>query len=184
MNAKRRSIWIMAAVVAGMFGFGYALVPLYRTICQITGLNGKSDGLVAAQAVTESEDPTRQVTVQFLTTVNGAGTWAFAPEQRQMQVHPGKLYTAYFTARNEQNQDVVGQAVPSVAPWLAANHLHKTECFCFTRQPFKPLEEKRMPVRFMLDRDLPQDVDTVTLSYTFFDVTRLAGKSGPNAPNS
>jgi cytochrome c oxidase assembly protein subunit 11 len=184
MNAKRRSVWTLAVVVAGMFGFGYALVPLYRTICEVTGLNGKSDSLVSKQALTEREDASRLVTVQFLTSVNGARTWSFEPEQRQIQVHPGKLYTVYFTARNEQEQDVVGQAVPSVAPWLAANHLHKTECFCFTRQPFKALEEKRMPVRFMLDRDLPRDVDTVTLSYTFFDVTQLAQKPNANSPNS
>jgi len=184
MNAQRRSIWILAGVVAGMFAFGYAMVPMYRSICRITGLNGKSDTLVTAQSGTDSAaqqavDDSRWITVQFTTSVNGGRVWQFASEQPSIKVHPGQLYTVYFDATNQQDGDVIGQAVPSVVPWLAANHLHKTECFCFNRQPFKGNEEKRMPVRFMLDRDLPDDVDTVTLSYTFFDVTQLAAGSVP-----
>lgn len=173
----RRSVLTLGGVVVGMFAFGYALVPLYSTICRLTGLNGKADSLVAAQAVKEQSPDARWVDVQFVTTVNGGRIWQFAPEQKSVKVHPGQLYTVYFTAKNEQDQAVVGQAVPSVAPWAAANHLHKTECFCFNRQPFQALEEKRMPVRFMVDRDLPADVDTVTLSYTFFDVTQAADKA-------
>ncbi len=172
-----RSVLILAGVVAGMFAFGYALVPLYRTVCRLTGLNGRSDTLVAAQNVKAQAPDSRWVEVQFVTTVNGGRTWQFAPVQNSIKVHPGELYTVYFTARNEEDEAVVGQAVPSVAPWDAASHLHKTECFCFSRQPFKPLEEKKMPVRFMVDRDLPSEVQTMTLSYTFFDVTPAADKS-------
>ena len=182
---SRRSVLILGGVVVGMFAFGYALVPLYSTICRLTGLNGKADTLVSAQAVSQQQaDLSRVVNVQFVTTVNGGRIWQFAPEQKEVQVHPGQLYTVYFTAKNEQDEAVVGQAVPSVAPWSAANHLHKTECFCFNRQPFGALEQKRMPVRFMVDRDLPTDVDTVTLSYTFFDVTQMADKSATAAAKS
>jgi cytochrome c oxidase assembly protein subunit 11 len=188
-RGSRRSTWVMGGVVVGMFAFGYALIPLYSTICRVTGLNGKATTLTTAQNVGQQVvDNSRLVNVQFVTTVNGGRIWKFAPEQSQVQVHPGQLTTVYFTAQNEQDEAVVGQAVPSVAPWSAANHLHKTECFCFNRQPFLPLEQKRMPVRFMVDRDLPQDVGTVTLSYTFFDVTQLADKSAAGAakpsPNS
>jgi cytochrome c oxidase assembly protein subunit 11 len=181
-RGSRRSVLILAGVVAGMFAFGYALVPLYSTICRLTGLNGKADTLVSAQSVQERADDTREVTVQFVTTVNGGRTWKFAPMQKEIRVHPGQLYTVYFTAANQEDAAVIGQAVPSVVPWSAASHLHKTECFCFSRQPFKPLEEKQMPVRFMIDRSLPADVDTVTLSYTFFDVTQTAGREDSGTP--
>lgn len=178
----------LLAVVAGMFGFGYAMVPLYGAICQLTSLNGKSSGLLAAATVKEQVDAGRTVKVQFLTTVNGGRIWNFSAEQPSIEVHPGQLYTVYFDARNQQDQAVVGQAVPSVAPWNAAGHLHKTECFCFNRQAFAAGEDKRMPVRFTLDRELPAGVDTVTLSYTFFDITdsarQAAAPSNPLPPQS
>jgi cytochrome c oxidase assembly protein subunit 11 len=173
-KGARRSGWKLAAVVLFMFGFGFALVPLYGAICQLTGLNGKSAGMLVSADVREKVDASRTVKVQFLTTVNGGRVWSFSAEQPAVAVHPGELVTVYFDAKNQQDQDVVGQAVPSVAPWNAAKHLHKTECFCFNQQPFKAGEARRMPVRFMLDPALPADVDTVTLSYTFFDVTELA----------
>jgi cytochrome c oxidase assembly protein subunit 11 len=164
-------------VVAVMFGFGFALVPMYKALCQLTNLNGKDQGMLLSSRVQEQPDESRWVTVQFLTTVNGGRVWSFRAEQPSIKVHPGQLYTVEFVARNQQDQDVVGQAVPSVVPWNAAKHLRKTECFCFNQQPFKANEEKRMPVRFMLDPALPADVDTVTLSYTFFDVTQLAAQN-------
>ncbi len=179
----RRTSLVLTLVVAGMFGFGYALVPLYRTICQITGFNGKNSGLIAAQAVQEREDDSRLVSVQFTTTVNGGRIWQFSADQSQIKVHPGKLYTVYFSARNEQDRHVVGQAVPSVVPWSAASYLHKTECFCFARQSFAPGEKKNMPVRFMIDPNLPKEVDMVTLSYTFFDVTQVADQAVTNKPS-
>lgn len=154
-----------------MFGFGFALVPLYNILCQLTNQNGKDADLLAVSAVQEQPDLSREVTVQFMTTVNGGRDWAFRPEQASIKVHPGQLYTVNFTARNPGDVALVGQAVPSVTPWNAARYLKKTECFCFRQQPFKAGEEKLMPVRFMLERSLPSEVDTVTLSYTFFDVT-------------
>lgn len=184
---SRRNAWKLLAVVVGMFGFGFALVPMYNALCQLTNLNGKDTGMLAAASVVERPDETRTVNVQFLTTVNGGRLYRFRPEQSSIDVHPGKLYTVYFVATNQQDSDSVGQAVPSVVPWNAAGHLHKTECFCFNQQPFKANEEKRMPVRFMLDPQLPADVQTMTLSYTFFDVTQLArdaGKISLSAPKS
>jgi len=167
--------WRLALVAVAMFGFGFVLVPLYNALCQLTGQNGKDSGLVSATAVHETPDLSREVTVQFVTTVNGGRDWAFHPEQSSIKVHPGQLYTVNFSARNPNaDGELVGQAVPSVTPWAAAQYLKKTECFCFRQQPFGPGEQKQMPVRFMLERELPADVDTVTLSYTFFDVTAQA----------
>jgi len=175
MSSERsRHVLRLSAVTAGMFAFGFALVPLYGLVCDLAGFNGRSSGMALAADVTERPDPSRTVTVEFLTTVNGGQPWRFAADTARMQVHPGQLYTVNFTATNPRDQAVVAQAVPSVAPWNAAKYLKKTECFCFGRQPFAAGEEKHMPVRFMLEPELPADVDTVTLSYTFFDVTDVA----------
>jgi cytochrome c oxidase assembly protein subunit 11 len=174
MSAARTNVWKLLAVVAAMFCFGFALVPMYNALCQLTNLNGKDTGMLVSANIKEKADLNRWVKVEFVTTVNGGRTWQFEPEQPSIEVHPGKLYTVNFRAKNQMDQSVVGQAVPSVAPWNAAKHLHKTECFCFNQQPFAALEEKHMPVRFMLDPELPADVETITLSYTFFDVTALA----------
>ncbi len=151
-----------------MFGFGFALVPLYDVFCEITGLNGKT-GRVEAAALDGMADLSREVTVEFVTTVNGTLQWEFTPEVKRMTVHPGQLYEAHFTARNLSSAPTVGQAVPSVAPNTAALYFNKTECFCFTRQSFAAGESRRMPVRFVVERDLPAQVRTITLSYTFFD---------------
>lgn len=178
---KRRSVWELALLTAAMFGFGFAMVPMYNALCELTGLNGRDKGMQLVSSVQEQPDLSREVTVQFLTVVNGGREWLFKPAVSEMKVHPGQLYTVSFTAENQLDQDVVGQAVPAVTPGKAAKHLKKTECFCFNQQPFKAREAKNMPVRFMLDPELPADVHTVTLSYTFFDVTELAQRSAkPN----
>lgn len=172
-GSRRHGLRLLVVVVA-MFGFGFALGPIYDAICKVTGINGKTSGTVADASVTPQVDESRLVTVQFVTTVNGGRNWEFRAEQTEVKVHPGQLATVNFFARNTEGRDLVAQAVPNVAPWDAAKHLHKTECFCFNNQPFKAGESKEMPVRFMLDPALPADVDTVTLSYTFFDVTESA----------
>lgn len=178
---KRRSVWELALLTVAMFGFGFAMVPMYNALCELTGLNGRDKGMQIVASVQEQPDLSREVTVQFLTVVNGGREWLFKPAVSEMKVHPGQLYTVSFTAENQLDQDVVGQAVPAVTPGKAARHLKKTECFCFNQQPFKAREAKNMPVRFMLDPELPADVHTVTLSYTFFDVTELAQRSAkPN----
>ena len=183
-GANRRSAWKLVVVVGLMFGFGFALVPLYGAICQLTGLNGRNQGMLVKANVQEQVDESRTVTMQFLTTANTGGEWTFAADQQQIEVHPGKLYTVYFDATNQRDRPVVGQAVPSVAPWNAAAHLHKTQCFCFNQQVFAAGEHKHMPVRFMLDTALPADVDTVTLSYSFFDRTEAAQSAAAGAGKS
>ncbi|WP_293374739.1 cytochrome c oxidase assembly protein [Nevskia sp.] len=177
MEGKRnaRGLWKLLIVVGGMFCFGFVLVPMYNAICQLVNLNGKDTAmLVPADQIVEREDKARTVKVEFVTTVNGGRVFSFNAEQPTIEVHPGKLYTVNFKARNQRDVAVIGQAVPSVSPWNAARHLRKTECFCFNQQPFAANEEKLMPVRFMLDPELPADVETITLSYTFFDATAFA----------
>lgn len=180
--ARKRSIWELALLTVAMFGFGFAMVPLYNALCEITGLNGRDKGMMVASTAFSEPDRSRTVTVQLLTVVNGGREWQFRPETSELKVHPGEFTTVNFVAENMLDQDVVGQAVPAVTPGKAARHVKKTECFCFNQQPFKAREKKIMPVRLMVDRDLPKDVDIVTLSYTFFDVTELAQQAAK--PNS
>ena len=157
-----------------MAGFGFALVPLYNVFCDITGLNGKTDN--EAAVVTDSRiDTERTITVELVATLNTTAPWEFAPREAKMQVHPGEFYQTSFFARNLTNEALVGQAIPSVAPGLAAKHFQKIECFCFSRQAFEPGEGRDMPLTFRIDPDLSKDVSTVTLSYTFF---RLEDQEG------
>jgi cytochrome c oxidase assembly protein subunit 11 len=172
--ARRAGTWKLGAVVVAMFGFGFAMVPMYGAICRLTGLNGKNSSMKIAESVQQQVDLTRTVKVQFLTTVNGGRIWKFGAQQSELDVHPGQLYKIYFDAQNQQDAPVVGQAVFSAVPWSAARYVHKTECFCFSQQIFAANEDKRMPVTFRLDANLPADIDTVTFSYTMFDVTTLA----------
>lgn len=165
---NRRYARYLAALTLGMFAFGFALIPLYDVFCEITGLNGKT-GRVEAAALDQQVDQTRDITVQFITSVNSGLNWQFAAQDTQITVHPGGIYEAFFTAKNLSSSTSVGQAVPSVSPNTAAAHFNKTECFCFTRQEFAAGESKLMPVRFTIDRDLPKQVRTITLSYTFFN---------------
>lgn len=167
-----------------MFGFGFALGPAYSALCRITGWNGSWNPMVADAAAAVTVDLNRKVKVEFVTTVNGGRTWKFQSESPSLEVHPGELYTVNFRAQNTEDRALIAQAVPNVAPWDAARHLKKTECFCFNNQAFAAGEEKIMPVRFMLDPALPTSVDTVTLSYTFFDVTETAATVAGSQPRS
>lgn len=180
---KQRHGLKLVGVVLAMFGFGFALGPLYDAVCRVTGINGKTANEAEVLASAPVVDTSREVKVLFVTTVNGGKPWKFEAEQAQVSVHPGELKTVSFYAENTQAQASVAQAVPNVAPWDAARHLKKTECFCFNNQTFQAGEGKHMPVRFMIDPDLPKDVDTVTLSYTFFDVTEAAAKSATDQQN-
>lgn len=174
MNEKRRHTLRLSAMTAGMFAFGFALMPLYGLVCDLTGFSGSTSMLVNPADVREQPDASRLVTVEFITTVNGGRPWTFTAETQRLQVHPGQLYTVNFIARNDRDQPVVAQATPNILPRTATKYLKKTECFCFRQQPFAAGEEKHMPMRFMLDPELPADVDTVTLSYTFFDAPEIA----------
>lgn len=162
----------LAVTVVAMFGFGFAMVPLYDVFCEWTGLNGKTGGRVAYEVATAEVDKERTVVVQFAATNNGAMSWEFHPMQNQIEVHPGELNEVKFFARNPSAARVIGQAVPSVSPSEGADFLHKTECFCFTQQVLEAGESIEMPVRFFVDKALPAGVTKVTLSYTLFDVTQ------------
>ena len=161
----------MLALAVGMFGFGYAMVPIYDIICEVTGLNGKTGRVSIAEAEAEAAkvDPNRTVTVQFTSTINASGSWKFEPTVKEMVVKPGQTYQTSYYAENLTNATTVGQATPSVSPSEAAKYFNKTECFCFTQQLFEPLASKDMPLVFIIDADLPLTVDRVTLSYTFFN---------------
>jgi cytochrome c oxidase assembly protein subunit 11 len=167
-HANRRVVTRLAVVVLGMFGFGFALVPLYDVFCEITGLNGKTGRIELEQALSGKVDEERMVTVEFLATVNSDLPWEFRPVVKKIRVHPGAVTEVKYTARNLTGDAVSGQAVPSLAPGLAARYFNKTECFCFTRQTLGPRETRDMPLRFVVDPELPADIRTVSLSYTFY----------------
>ena len=164
----------LGAMALWAFAFGYALVPLYAVICEVTGIGSRERLSRAAVITQQGPDLTRTVTVEFVASVPDGGQWSFRPTVAQMKIHPGKLYETTFHARNLAAVHVTGQAVPSVTPMAAGRHFQKTECFCFTPQQFEGGESKEMPVRFIVDRDLPAGVDRLTLSYAFYDTARVA----------
>jgi len=171
-NNQRKHLALLLVLCVGMFGFAFALVPLYDVFCELTGLNGKtSDRVVYAKQIKPVTD--RLVTVQFLAQVGNGMPWEFRPTEARLRVQPGQMNTTIFYARNRANDAVTGQAVPSVTPGLAALHLHKTECFCFTQQILQAGEEIEMPVTFYVDADLPAEINTLSLSYTLFRVTPI-----------
>ena len=182
---NRRMLLKLLVVALVMFGFGYALVPMYRAICEALGINVLS---VAEQRVASGSwvgksgpvntqvDATRLVTVEF--DANVRGPWDFKPAQRSVQVHPGQLTTVMYEFRNIQNRTMAAQAIPSYAPKQATAHFNKLECFCFNEYTLAPGEAKSWPVAFVIDPKLPKDVTTITLSYTFFEV----GGKVPAAP--
>jgi len=176
----------MLAVSLLAFGFSFALVPLYRIACEkVFGIRlerGPSDASVAASG----ERVDRWVTVTFDGTVNSRLPWEFGPNQLTMRVRPGEIYETTYFARNRSDRDVVGSATPSVAPARASQYFNKTECFCFTAQTLAAGQTIDMPVRFIVDPALPADVNTVTLSYTFFKNEELTARlqATPSAPAS
>lgn len=163
----------LAIVCVCMFGFGYVLVPLYDVFCDLTGLRFTDD---SAQLVSQEikEDTTRLVTVEFDASLNQRMPWKVRPAVSQMQVHPGRVYTTNYIAKNQTQSQMVGQAVPSITPYVANRHLVKTECFCFENQVIEAGKEVEMPLSFMINPKLPKDVKVVTLSYTFFDISQNA----------
>lgn len=166
----RKLLAKLLLTVVGMFGFGFALVPLYDVFCDVTGLNGKTSGQ-AYIPVEQLVDTSRTVTVQFVATNNASMPWEFKPDVFKVAVHPGEEVTTTFFARNPLARDMIAQAIPSVSPGKAAAYFHKTECFCFNKQPLAAGESADMPLKFIVDRDVPASVHTITLSYTLFDVT-------------
>ena len=168
-DSHRGVLKTTAVVVLCAFVFGFAMVPAYRIVCEhVLGIKMSQTAASSSALATMTEDTSRTVTVQFIANVNSKLPWTFATEQPSLQVHPGKLIDAWFDATNTSDQDIVGNAVPSVAPSAASAFFNKTECFCFTEQVLKAGETRRMPVRFFIDPRLPRDVQELTLSYTFY----------------
>lgn len=158
----------LVLVVFGMFGFGFALVPLYDVFCEVTGLNGKTSQTAASTS--DSVDQSRLVTVEFIARTQGQLPWTFEPEVKRMKVHPGQMHQVNFKVANLSPNNMVVQAVPSVAPGLAATYFNKIECFCFNQQPLVQGQEALLGLQFYVDKELPEDYSTVTLSYTLFDI--------------
>jgi cytochrome c oxidase assembly protein subunit 11 len=169
-----RMVGKLGVIALGMFAFGYALVPLYKAICEVTGINilalseREVPGAKVKLPANTQVDTSRLITVEF--DVNTRGPWDFKPERRSMEVHPGQLTTVMYEFQNIQNRTMAAQAIPSYAPRQAAQHFNKLECFCFTQYTLAPGEKKAWPVAFVIDPRLSKDVTTITLSYTFFEV--------------
>ena len=163
-----KTVGLLTLLAVGMFGFGYLLVPLYDKFCEITGIGGRTGEAAEVEVLTAEPDLSRTVTVHFDATVNSALPWRFEPTERMMEVHPGKLYETIYVAYNRSEHPVVAQAVPSVSPGRASLFFNKTECFCFTEQLLGPGESRDMPVRFIVDPNLPSGTSLVTLSYMIY----------------
>ena len=180
---NRRMVGKLAVVAAGMFAFGYALIPIYKHVCEALGINilavgeRQVPGASSAKANTQV-DTSRTITVEF--DANARGPWLFRPAQASIRVHPGELATVMYEFQNVQNRRMAAQAIPSYAPRNAAAHFNKLECFCFSQYTLAPGEKKEWPVAFVIDPKLPKDVTTITLSYTFFEV----GGRTPPAPQA
>jgi cytochrome c oxidase assembly protein subunit 11 len=164
-NARLLKKLIVVAVI--MFGFGYAMVPFYNKICEVTGINAGGE---QALAVNTQVDAGRWITLQFDANTNQAMPWRFRPLQSSLRIHPGQLVQVEYEVENTTGKPITGQAIPSYGPALAGRYVKKIECFCFRPQSLKGGEKKRLPVMLVLDRAIPNDVNTVTLSYTFFKV--------------
>ena len=192
MNLRSQNLKMvgkLAVVAAGMFAFGYALIPIYKHICEVTGINilslselqvpgGEGSNGADARAGNSQVDASRTITVEF--DANVRGPWEFKPAQRSIRVHPGELATVMYEFTNVQDHRMTAQAIPSYAPHQAAAHFNKLECFCFKQHTLEPGETKLLPVVFVIDSKLSRDVTTITLSYTFFEVGGAAA-AAPSA---
>ncbi len=185
MNLQRENFLMvrkLAVVTVLMFAFGYALVPLYKAICEMTGINVLALGEQALKGISPAlpantqVDTSRTITIEF--DANSRGPWDFKPAQSSVEVHPGELTTVMYEFQNTQNRRMSAQAIPSYAPQQASAHFNKLECFCFNQYTLEPGEKKSWPVAFVIDPKLSKDVKTITLSYTFFEV----GGKTPAAP--
>jgi len=171
-RSNRRLAVKLAALTLAMFGFGYALAPMYDLMCQAFGLNGKTGRTDAQTVAAQAVDTKRTVTVEFTGYATTGLPWEFRPLTRKLEVHPGEVKEVKYWVRNTAAEAVTGQAVPSVSPGLTAAHFKKIECFCFSQQTLKPGEAREMPVRFVVEPALDPKIHTVTLSYTFFNTDK------------
>lgn len=165
----RKSVLKLTLITFGMFGFGFALVPIYDIFCDITGLNGKVTGPTITSY--DEELLSREVKITFVTSNNKRMPWSFKSSSPQMRVETGQDYLMDFTFTNTTNKPMIAQAVPSVSPGRGAKYFHKTECFCFEQQFLEAGESITIPVKFIIDPELPNDISSLALGYTLFDVT-------------
>ena len=170
-RANRKLIRALLIMTAGSFAFGWALVPLYDVLCRAAGI-GNAEAKAGKATVVEAVDANREVTIEFLVQPGSVGSFDFRPAVASMKIHPGKLYDTLFYAKNLTTEAAVAQAVPSISPTGTSRYFHKTECFCFSPQKFGPGEGRGLPVRFIVDPQLPGSVDKLTLAYTIYDTTQ------------
>ncbi|MBW8185328.1 cytochrome c oxidase assembly protein [Shewanella nanhaiensis] len=169
-ESNKKLISMLIAGAIGMFGFGFALVPLYDVLCEQLGINGKTSSTASSyQAMTI--DKSRTVTVEFMAQIQSDMPWEFTPEMKRMQVHPGELIRTNFKAINLSTEETLGQAIPSVSPGQGAAYFNKTECFCFNQQRLTAKASAELPLIFFVDPDLPESISTLTLSYTLYNIT-------------
>jgi len=174
MNENKKLTLKLGVFALGAFAFGFALVPLYAVLCDITGF-GNQKALAEQRLSVENPDDSRTITVDFMAELPTVGNWEFRPTVASMQVHPGRLYKTEFFAHNLTGHETMAQAVPNITPGKAAGFFRKTECFCFTPQHFNVNEQRPMTVRFVVDPAIPHSVDRIMLSYTFYDESTRVG---------
>ncbi|MFA0382016.1 cytochrome c oxidase assembly protein [Vibrio sp. 10N.222.54.A3] len=182
-STKKLTGYLVLSVVA-MFGFGFALVPLYDVMCEALGINGKTNTVSAVQPQGMQPDYSRSVRVEFMSHIKPDMPWQFSPEVRVLEVHPGEVVQTNYIAKNLSGSSLVGQAVPSVSPGMGATYFNKMECFCFNQQPLDGHKSAEMGLIFYIEPDIPESIHTLTLSYTLFNITNEVGaaanKSEPN----
>jgi cytochrome c oxidase assembly protein subunit 11 len=174
--ANRRLALKLAGVTLAMFAFGYALSPMYDVMCRSLGINGKTGRTDAQTVATQPVDMARTVTVEFTGLATSGLPWEFKPLTKKMDLHPGETREVKYLVHNLAKEEITGQAIPSVTPGESAPHFKKIECFCFTRQTLKPGETREMPVRFIVDAGLDKDIQTITLSYSFFNIDKVSAQ--------
>lgn len=182
MAQNKPLIGKLVLIALAMFGFGFALVPLYDVFCDLTGINGKT-AAVAATAENAVIDTSREITIEFLARPNKDMPWVFQPEVQRMTVHPGEIHIMNYLAENPTGRMIVGQAVPSVSPGQAALYFNKIECFCFSQQQLAGGKNMLMPLQFYVDPALPAQFNTITLNYTLYDVTQAWAAQQPQQEN-
>lgn len=174
-NAKLARTLLLVAIA--MFGFGYALVPIYDVLCEWKWIErDRPDDIIKVAEAVYPVDMSREITVEFVTTLNESTPMEFRAEKKQIKVHPGEYHTVNFYAENKTDKPMLARAIASFTPALTSTYFEKTECFCFSEQTFKPREAKTMPMRFVINPELPKQYETITLSYTFFDNTEKSVK--------
>jgi cytochrome c oxidase assembly protein subunit 11 len=176
VHENRSTLRKLLVVSCVMFGFGFAMVPFYKKFCELTGINNVARADVVANT---QVDTARWLTMEFDANVRSDLPWTFKPVEKSVRFHPGELVQVSFEVHNTSDRAITGQAIPSWGPQVAGRHLKKLDCFCFTQQTLQPGEMRRMPVVFVIEKTMPEDVNYVTMSYTFFQVEGRAGGGGP-----